>query len=181
MNDKKLASRLRKKDERAFEEIIMRFTPLVSAVVFNTSKGSLSKEDIEETVTDVFVTLWKNTDKIIDDKLKGYLCRIAKTRALNKMESNFRHTVLNIDDYDVQDNFSIADETEKKDIVQELRGIIREIRQPDKEIIVRYYYYHQTVSKISEVMNINVETVKSKLKRTRGKIKSVLTERGYKL
>ena len=35
-------------------------------------------EDMEETVADVFVTLWKNTDNIVDGKLKGYICSIAK-------------------------------------------------------------------------------------------------------
>ena len=87
--------------------------------------------------------------------------------------------MFNIDDYDPEDDFSIEDETEKRDINRELREIISDIGQPDQEIVVRYYYYQQTTSKISAIMNINPETVKSKLRRTREKIKTMLTERGY--
>ncbi|MBQ5562363.1 MAG: RNA polymerase subunit sigma-70, partial [Clostridia bacterium] len=77
MDDLKLVRKLKRKDQNAFEEVIEKFTPLVSNIIYNVSKGTLPKEDIEETVTDVFVTLWKNTDNIIEDKFKGYICCIA--------------------------------------------------------------------------------------------------------
>ena len=52
---------------------------------------------------------------------------------------------------------------------------------PEREIIVRYYYYSQNTAKIAEVMNLNINTVKSKLRRARDKIKTKLIERGYDL
>ena len=108
-------------------------------------------------------------------------CEIARTRAINKMAYCISKTVFNIDDYDPEDNFSVEDLTEEKDINHELKEIIKEIKQPDKEILIRYYYYGQTVSKIADDMAIKLETVKSKLKRTREKIKTSLLERGYTL
>lgn len=181
MNDSKLAVRLKNKDQKAFEQVIEKYTPLVSTVIYSVSRGSLSKEDIEETVTDVFVTLWKNADHIIDDKLKGYICRIAKTRALNKISSVSAHQLLNIDDYDPEDDFSVSAEVESKQLADELREIISEMEMPDREIIVRYYYYSQNTAKIAEVLQLNINTVKSKLRRARDKIKSKLIERGYAL
>lgn len=181
MNDIKLAVRLKNKDQKAFEQVIEKYTPLVSTVIYNVSRGSLSKEDIEETVTDVFVTLWKNADHIIDDKLKGYICRIAKTRALNKLSAVSAHQLLNIDDYDPEDDFSVSAEVESKQLADELREIISEMEMPDREIIVRYYYYSQNTAKIAEVLQLNINTVKSKLRRARDKIKSKLIERGYAL
>ena len=136
---------------------------------------------IEETVADVFITLWNNADKVQEGKLKGYICCIARTRTLNKIAVNRNKAVLNIDDYDPEDDFFIADETEKKDIHRELREIIKEIELPDREILIRYYYYYQTVSQISEAMEMNIEMVKSKLRRTRNKIKAKLIERSYTL
>ena len=179
MNDHRLAKRLKSKDQKAFEKIIEKYTPLVSTVIYNTSKGSLTKEDIEETVTDVFITLWNNADNVIEDKLKGYLCRIAKTRALNKISAVNAHPLLNIDDFDFQDDFSISAEVENKQLANELREIISKIQMPDREIIVRYYYYSQNTTQIAKVMNLNPNTVKTKLRRSRDKIKTKLIERGY--
>lgn len=175
----RLVEKLKKHDEKALSQIIEQQSRFVAFVIYNTSKGSLSKEDIEEVAADVFVTLWNNADKVQEGKLKGYLCSIAKTRALNKIKSSKNAAVLNIDDYDPEDDFSIADETEKKDIHRELKEVILEIPLPDREILIRYYYYDQKVSQISAEMNINLETVKSKLKRTREKIKTKLIERSY--
>lgn len=175
----KLVHRLNKHDEKALVQIMDTYTPLVATVISNVAKGSMSKEDIEETVSDVFVTLWNNREKVKASTLKGYICCIARTRAINKVKSVGNKTVLNIDDYDIHDDFSIEDETDKKDIENELREVINTIGEPDKEILVRHYYLCETVSVISEKTSIKLETVKSKLRRTREKIKKELTERGY--
>ena len=175
----RLVEKLKQHDEKALTRIIEQQSRLVASVISNTSKGSLSKEDIEEVTADVFVTLWNNAENVQEGKLKGYLCSIAKTRALNKIKSLHHNTVLNIDDYDPEDDFSIADDTEKKDIHRELREVIAEIPLPDREILIRYYYYEQTVSQIARETDINIETVKSKLRRTREKIKEKLIERSY--
>lgn len=176
-----LLQRLKKHDEKALEAIMDQYTNLVVKVILNISNGSLSTEDIEETTADVFVTLWNNADKVLEGKLKGYICSIARTRTLNRIAATTKKTVLNIDDYDPEDDFSIEYATEEKDIHRELREIISDIRMPDREILIRYYYYNQSVSQISNIMGINLATVKSKLKRTREKIKALLTERSYTL
>ena len=160
----KLAQGLRKHDEKALEKAIEQYSHLAASVAYSTAKGSLTKEDIEEVVSDVFVTLWNNAEKVQDGKLKGYISVIARTRTLNKLSSANSGVILDIDDYDPEDDFSIADETEKKDICRELREIIKEITMPDREILIRYYYYYQTVSQIGKEMNIKTDTVKTKLR-----------------
>lgn len=175
----RLAQGLRKHDEKALEKAIEQYSRLAASVVYSVSRGSLTKEDIEELVSDVFTTLWNNAEKVQDGKLKGYICTIARTRTLNKLAAKDSSPILNIDDYDPEDDFSIADETEKKDIHRELREIIKEIEMPDREILVRYYFHCQTVSQIAEEMDIKLGTVKTKLRRTREKIKAKLIERSY--
>lgn len=181
MNDTDLAARLKKRDENALGDIILKYTPLVSTIIYNVSKGSMTKEDIEEVTSDVFLTLWKNTDKIQPEKLKGYICCIAKTRAINKLSSVKTYNVVNIEDCDPEDDFNIADQTETKEVNKELMEVVNSIDEPDKEILIRYYFYYQKTRKISEVMKLNVETVKTKLKRTREKIKKALIERGFEI
>ena len=182
MNDPELAVRLKKGDQKALETIIMKYTALVSTIIYNVYKENMTREDIEEVTSDVFITLWNNRDKILPEKLKGYICCIAKTRALNKLESVMRKSnVISIDDYDFEDDFSIEDHTESKDVNSELRVIVNDIGEPDREILIRYYFYYQKTSNIAEIMKLNLETVKSKLKRTREKIKKILTERGFEL
>ena len=86
MENEKLAERLRNNDETALEEIIDRFTPLVSTIIYNLANGSMSQPDIEEITSDTFFSLWCNRDKVEKDKLKGYLCCIAKNKAKYQKE-----------------------------------------------------------------------------------------------
>ena len=81
MDFEKLTERLQNNDENALEEIIEKFTPLVSTIIYNLSGGILSTSDMEEVTSDTFITLWYNREKIQADKLKGYLCCIAKNKA----------------------------------------------------------------------------------------------------
>ena len=67
----KLLLKLKKHDEKALQAVIEQYSRLAATVINNISKGSLTKEDIEETVADVFVTLWNNAEKVQDGKLKG--------------------------------------------------------------------------------------------------------------
>lgn len=175
----KLVKMLKKHDERALEQIMSHYTPLVATIIFNISNGSLSSADIEEAVADVFITLWNNTDKVQPDKLKGYICCIAKSKAKNKLRSLKPVQSVDIDEVTLTDDFSVSENIEQELLNSVLKEIINTISEPDKEILIRHYYYYQSVSKISEVMNINIETVKSKIQRTRAKIKRGLEERGY--
>lgn len=179
MEIEKLAEKLIKGDEKAFEAIVDRFTPLVSTIVFNLANGSLNTTDIEELTFDTFVTLWYNRDKVQPDKLKGYICCIAKNKTKNKLKAAFRHQIINIDEMDFEDDLVVSDEIENKIVTEVLAEALDIIGEPDKEIIIRHYYYYQSSTEISEKMGMKSETVKSRIKRAREKLKTILAERGY--
>ena len=178
-SDKKLAERLKKGNEKAFEEIIYRFTPLVSNIIKNISCSYLSNEDIEEVTTDVFVTLWRNAEKIDVNMLKPYIIVIAKSRAKDRLRRENRFDTVDIDDIDIKDSSDILENCENQGLVHDLKEEIANLKEPDREILIRHYYYYQPVKEISEIMGINIETVKSKLQRTRKKLKDALINRGY--
>ena len=174
-----LAEKLMQGNETALEAIIDRFTPLVSTIVYNLANGSLSTADIEELTSETFITLWYNREKIQPDKIKGYICCIAKNITKNKLISMSRHQTANIDDIDYADGLVVADEIENKIITEVLREALDIIGEPDKEIIIRHYYYYQSSTEISERMGMKSETVKSRIKRAREKLRTLLAERGF--
>ena len=173
-----LIKRLNKHDHTAFEEIVHKYLPLVSTVVYNIGESKLTKEDMEEVISDVFVTLWRNTDKIIEGKLKGYLCSIARTKTLDKLYY-IKEPPLDIDNLQLEDDFYVEGIAEANETAEVLQQLISEIPEPDREILIRYYYYRQTAATIAERLEIKLPTVKSKLQRTREKLRKKLTERGY--
>lgn len=179
MDDRKLAVKIKKHDSSAFEEAIKKYTPLVSTIIHNIANGRLTHSDVEEVTTDVFVTLWKNSDTLRTETLKNYICCIAKSRTKDRLRKNKFGSTVDISEIEQADTNMLDENLEQKELNILLQQEIANIKEPDREIIIRYYYYYQSVSKIAAAMNMNVETVKSKLKRTRQKLKAALIKRGY--
>ena len=181
METEKLAFRLVNDDESALAEIIDRFTPLVSTVIYNMANGSLSTADLEELTSDTFVTLWYHRKQMQIDKLKGFLCCIAKNKARDRLKSVRRHATVSIEDEDMdfEDGMMVSEEIENKLVTEALYKALEEIGEPDREIIIRHYYYYQSSTEISEKIGMKSETVKSRIKRAREKLKALLSERGF--
>lgn len=174
-----LTQRLKRHDEAAFEEVMNKYLPLVSNIVYNIGRDRLSKEDMEETISDIFVILWNNTDKIIEGKLQGYLCRIARTKALDRLSKHKKPQTLDIEELEIQSDFSMEVTAEIDDVTEILHELIDELHEPDREIMLRYYYYQQTAPIIAKILRMNKETVNSKLRRNKEKLRLKLKERGY--
>ena len=67
-----------KRDMLEIEKVIDDFTPYLYTVIRNKN-SNLLEEDIEEIVSDVFLAIWKNQDKLDRSKdMSSYLAGIAK-------------------------------------------------------------------------------------------------------
>ena len=60
-----------------------------------------------------------------------------------------------------------------------IRKAVLALREPEREIFLRYYYFYQPVSTIAEEMGLEPANVKTKLFRGRKKLKEVLEKGGY--
>lgn len=182
-DENRIISRLKKHDEAAFDEIMKEYLPLVSSIIYNIGRGSLTTEDIEEAAMDTFAALWKNCGKVLPGVLKGYICTIAKTKAFDKLDSVRKNTAVNIDELDFaeDESFSIEQHLEQTEANELLNKIIQELKTDDREIVIRYYYYYQRISVIADKMGISTTNVKVKLHRARAKIKKLIEQGGYKL
>lgn len=88
MDVEKTAGKLKNGDETALEEIAKYYSPIVTTIIYNVFSGNMSVSDIEEIASDVFLTLWENREKVIPERIKGYVCRIAKTKALDRLKKD---------------------------------------------------------------------------------------------
>ena len=161
------------------EEIMTDYTNYIYTIIrnFNTS---LSKEDIEEIVLDVFLTLWKNQYKLdINKNISSYISGITKNLIKYKCRQN--KMILNIDDYEEQlielkniELFLIQDE-KKKIIINKLE----KFKPEEKDIFISYYYDDNSIKEISNKLNISESKVKVNLFRMRKRINQALKERVY--
>ena len=163
-----------------FDILFKEYNAYVYKIIINESDNKLTKEDVEETDSDVFFLLWKNQHKIKDEKkTKSYIGKIAKNQTINKLrkiraeysfdESIFTKADDNLHNYHIKDSVSLVrSELNKLDVI-------------DKELFMMYYYENKKIKEIASLKDMKEATVKTKLHRTRKKLKKSLERRGLKL
>lgn len=176
--DDRLIEAMRSGDQAALGRIIDRYTAYVGTIVWNIVRNALSRADAEEIISDVFIALWYNADKVREGKLKSYLSAIARRRALNALRGVKRETPL--EDDEVQRPLAAPeDEAIRQEEYAALRRTVNELPEPDRTIFIRYYYFYQKTAEIAAALGINVNTVQMKLWRGRERLRRELEKGGY--
>ena len=162
--EEKLLMRLKNGKRNAIDEAIAVYTPYLSTVLYNMLGNRLPKEDIEEILSDVFVTLWKNADTIDLEKgtLRAYLAAVAR---------NKQRDYTSLDEIELPDEAPIPEENTTESVVWDA---VMSLGEPDNEIFVRYYIFGEKIREIAKATGVNPSTVKTKLSRGKRKLKEIL-------
>lgn len=174
MTEAKALKQLQQGSADALKWFISKYTPYVSTIIYNIIGSSMSNADVEEVASDVFYTFWNNADKVRLSSVRGYLGSIARSKAKNKFrEAGYEFSL--DDDLYISEDISI----EEKCLEDELHTIVKQevlsMKEPEREILLRYYYYCQSIPNIAQEMGMTVPNVKVKLHRARNALKSTLT------
>lgn len=178
IEEKKIIRLLKKDDLSALEAAISQYGAYVAAVVAHQLGNFGSQEDVEELASDVFVSLWRSRRELKTEHLRGFLGAIARNRARDLLRKQ-ELPLLPLEDYlSVCDDNAhrLMEQSEQKRIIHEALSLLT---AEDRQIFLRYYYYNQRTEEIANTMLMNPNTVKSRLKRGREKLKIILIEGGY--
>ena len=179
--DEKTALRaLKRRDESALAWMIDRYAAYVGAIIYNIIGMTMTAADLEEVASDVFFVLWSNADKIQPGKVKAYLSGVARNKAREKMRTRGRELPLEEDVLQIWEP-DLDHGLEAQEQAAYIRRAILAMEQQDREIFLRHYYYCQPLKQISLEMEINLSTVKTRLRRGREKLKDILREGGYEV
>lgn len=173
MDDGKLMHRLQKGDTGALEQVIRQYTPYAGAAACRVLGASMAREDLEEVVGDVFVSLWRHAETL--DSAKGSLRAWIGTAAANGAKNKLRDHAFTVP---LEENAPGADspasEVERRDDAHRLWQMVEDMGEPDATLFFRYYYEGEKLKDIARELGMNVSTVKTRLRRGRELLKSRL-------
>lgn len=177
IDEEKLLINLKRRRRGSLEKAIEIYTPYISVIVYNIIGSVMAKEDVEEVVSDVFVSLWRNAETLDSNKgcIRTYLAAAARNCARKKLRGCAIHSELNENIISVYGEPSENVETKEEQAM--LLELIGELGEPDSEIFLRHYWYDEKVSKISAATGICKSTITTKLQRGRKKLKEILLKK----
>lgn len=178
-SEKRLAAKLKKGDTDALKEIMDRYTGYVRTVIRNFSRGTFSEQDVDELCSDVFFSLWQHRESL-DEKIgfRSYLSAIARNAVKDRFKSA-KPPCEDISELEIPDGFSVEDAAQLREMLRCLDKGLEQLSEEEREVFARYYFYGESTPQIAKKLNLAEGVVRSKLSRTRNKLKNYLTERGF--
>lgn len=174
MTEAKALRLLQQGSTEALKWFISKYTPYVSTIIYNIIGSSMSIADVEEVASDVFFAFWNNADKVKLLSVRGYLGSIARSKAKNKFREAGYELSLDNDLY-ISEDLSLEDRCLEEELHAVVKREVLATKEPEREILLRYYYYCQPIGRIAQEMGLSVPNVKVKLHRARNALKATLT------
>ena len=123
------------------DRILDDFYNYVYIIVKNRVSVSITDEDIEEIISDVFVAIWKNSSNLLKKtEIKPYLTGTAK----NVIKNKYRNTELNFSISDYEENLvdicnieKIVEENEQNKVVLDT---LKTVKPEEYKIFIMFYY-----------------------------------------
>ncbi len=159
------------------ELLINTYGKYVYTIVKNALPKS-SKQDIEECASDVFYCIYKNREKIDTNKgsLKAFVCTVAKRRAIDYLRKNGCPNSLNIDSIIAEESQPNTLDYGDKEI---LIRAIKALNYADGQIIIRKYYFKESIKEIAKTLNMKEGTVYKRCAKAIEKLSAILKREDF--
>ena len=171
MNAKELEliQRLKKKDQKALEEIIRLFHQYVATIVCRILYGQADQTDVQSVINDIFFRLWENADHIKtgqENNLKSYIGALARNTALTEKKK-------------LRPTCSLEDHFHQVELRSMILSALKELKPEEQTVLLKFYFQSKTMQEIVDESGDLLPTVKSRLQRSRKKFRKILEERGF--
>lgn len=171
--DSELMLKAQKGDIKSFETIVKKYQNILLNYFYYLNANSQEAEDL---VQDTFLKLYLYRDKYTPSaKLKTFLIRIARNTAIDfyrkmKPVSVDMQYDRNVDDKDLNRS---SQQLESED----LRKAINMLPEKSREVIVMSYFEELKYQEISEILEVPIGTIKSRMSYAMKQLKEILEKR----
>ena len=119
--------------------------------------------------------LWRSAARIEPGGARAYLGGIARNRARDALRAHRLELPLE-DDVLSLPSPGPDEAAAERELIERTRAAVDAMPEPDREIFLRHYYYGQGVAETAAALNMNVNTVKTRLRRGRERLRAELTK-----
>lgn len=178
MEERRLIIGSMERDEEAFEKLIQNYEGKIYNMCFYLLKN---KEDAMDATQDVCIKIYKSIDKFKgDSKFSTWIYRITYNTCIDfikKRKNELSYDEV-IDNDDTHRDSRIEDIIESKELKLEIKRCIMKLSDDFRTIVIFRDIEGLSYQEISEILNIEVGTVKSRLNRAREALRNELIKCG---
>lgn len=176
MDDTVLIEKYKLGDSKVLPILVTRWHKIFCNKAYWVVKDADIAKDIAQ---DSWLTIINKIDHLENpERFKGWALRIVYTKSIDYIKkSNLERIRLNSLKY--EEYVELLDKKEDNAIKKKLFEAIRSLPIEKQNVIRLFYVESYSLKEISEILNISVGTVKSRLFQAREKLKLILKNRNY--
>ncbi len=173
MNDEKMINAIRCGNEVAIGEAITKYSKLMWSIASSVLHNVASDQDIEECVADVFVYLWKNAERYDASRgtLKIWLSVVTRSKAVDRYRELSKNNTVALNEEMFAKEIGICEGIITEETKIMLITAVRALEEPEREILIRRYYYEQKPKEIALALNMPVKKIENHLYRAKLKLR----------
>ena len=168
-----ILARIAAGENGSFELLIEKYGNLVWSI---GKKFLYRQSDLEDAVQEVFIAIWKSSDKFDANKAKEitFVSMIARRRFIDHLRKISKHKNLeSIDDDNSGHQLYKESLLNESTDLQLVKNAIQSLDIDDQELLNLSVYQGYSHSEISKLLNIPLGTVKTRIRRNLIKLKEI--------
>ena len=128
-----------------------------------------SSEDIEETVSDVFIRFWNDIGRVDLSRgsIKAYISVLAQSIAKNKLKELSRRKEMPLDETEASSDRPIENYIDREALIQALNRL----DSTDRKIVMMRFYYTIPHAEIAKLVGMSEAAVRKRLERALKKLR----------
>ena len=174
--EQRLIERTKKGDKDAFELLVNLYIQALYKYLLFHVKSSTDANDIAQ---ETMLSIWQSIVTYeYRSSFKTWMFSIAKRRLADYYRKNSRNEILPLTDFEnvVTIENNLDDSIESMDVEQALTKLNSE----DNELVFLVFQAQFSYQEISELLDIPIGTVKSRMSSIKAKLKNLLSWEGYR-
>lgn len=154
---------IRDRDPAVFSNLMETYSKLLWTIAAGILTGTGSREDVEEVVSDVFISLWEHPEAYepLRGGIRTYLCLRARSLALDRLRKILAQTAVSLEDSG-PDVPSL--ELEGQDTVLAAKEVLDRLGSPDREILTLRFLYELKPALIAAKLDLPVKYVYERIR-----------------
>ena len=181
MNDETIIELYFARDESAIAETKASYGKLLRSIAYGILA---SAQDAEECENEACLRAWNSIPPARPQRLSAYLCQIARRLAFDRYDYRSaakRGPSVALEELEnvLSADISAEDRFSENQLAALLKAFLHEQDHDTRVIFLRRYWFCETTREIAKRFNVSESMVKSRLSRTKKRLREFLKKEGY--